>query len=252
MVVFRGIAHGPARQDRAHPSDLSPGELEATQMGGLPLHVEHRTDESPVGHVLSSYTGGRGELRVIAKVEDPATAQEVRNGSLRGLSLGTDCVASMNGDVLSRSQKRSCRCAPRVDARARGSRTSTGSRCTRYTISRAQVRAVFCVSANITSRSKPRSKGARAAAKRGESPRSAFSLSCAMAEATPSDVADSVTKQTYEETKALAEERAAKLATAEARLQAYERARARSAPELPAGDAGVHQGDFHRVFDAGD
>lgn len=43
-----------------------------------------------------------------------------------------------------------------------------------------------------------------------------------MAEATPSDVADSVTKQTYEETKALAEERAAKLATAEARLQAYE------------------------------
>ena len=111
MVVFRGIAHGPARQDRAHPSDLSPGELEATQMGGLPLHVEHRTDESPVGHVLSSYTGGRGELRVIAKVEDPITAQEVRNGSLRGLSLGTDCVASMNGDVLSRSQKELSLCA---------------------------------------------------------------------------------------------------------------------------------------------
>lgn len=36
------------------------------------------------------------------------------------------------------------------------------------------------------------------------------------------DVAETVTKQTYDETKALADDRAAKLATAEARLQAYE------------------------------
>lgn len=36
------------------------------------------------------------------------------------------------------------------------------------------------------------------------------------------DVADTVTKQTYDETKALADDRAAKLAAAEARLQAYE------------------------------
>jgi predicted nucleic acid-binding Zn-ribbon protein len=41
--------------------------------------------------------------------------------------------------------------------------------------------------------------------------------------ATPAEtLADTVTKQTYDETKALAEERAAKLAAAEARLQAYE------------------------------
>lgn len=39
---------------------------------------------------------------------------------------------------------------------------------------------------------------------------------------TSTEIADTVTKQTYDETKALADERAAKLAAAEARLQAYE------------------------------
>jgi hypothetical protein len=38
----------------------------------------------------------------------------------------------------------------------------------------------------------------------------------------PVDTTDTVTKQTYEETKALSEDRAAKLAAAEAKLQAYE------------------------------
>ena len=43
-----------------------------------------------------------------------------------------------------------------------------------------------------------------------------------MADTAVVDVSDTVTKQTYDETKALADERASKLAAAEARLQAYE------------------------------
>ena len=142
---------------------------------------------------------------------------------MRGLSLGTDCVASMNGDVLSRCKRR---CAPRstghVDHGHDGRLGTPGAL------------RVW----NITSRSN------REVRERERPQEVRFAFPCAMAEATPSDVADSVTKQTYEETKALAEARAAKLATAE--RAAYE---ARELRSRAAGDA-EGQGDFHRVFDA--
>ena len=104
-LVFKGIAHPPAKKSRDHPSDLSAGELAVTNANGLPLHVEHDTTAPSVGHVLASYEGTRGELRVIAQVTDPSTARRVESGELRGLSLGTDCVQSLDGQVLSRSQK---------------------------------------------------------------------------------------------------------------------------------------------------
>jgi hypothetical protein len=58
-----------------------------------------------VGHVLASYEGTRGELRVIGQVTDPVVAEQVKSGELRGLSLGTDCVSDLSGNVLSRYQK---------------------------------------------------------------------------------------------------------------------------------------------------
>jgi len=104
-LTFRGIAHPPAKGVRDHPSDLSAGELAITNTNGLPLHVEHDTSRPSVGHVLASYEGTRGELRVIGQVTDPIVAAQVKSGELRGLSLGTDCVADMSGTVLSRHQK---------------------------------------------------------------------------------------------------------------------------------------------------
>lgn len=104
-LTFRGIAHPPAKAVRDHPSDLSAGELAVTNAAGIPLHVEHETDKPPVGHVLASYEGSRGELRVIGQVTDAEIAKQVKSGDLRGLSLGTDCVASLDGQVLSRHQK---------------------------------------------------------------------------------------------------------------------------------------------------
>lgn len=107
-LVFKGIAHPPAKGRRDHPSDLSVGELNATaggRLNGLPVHVEHDTTASSVGSVLTSYEGSRGELRVIGQITDPKIASQVRSGELRGLSLGTDCIQAMNGDVLTRSQK---------------------------------------------------------------------------------------------------------------------------------------------------
>lgn len=110
-MIFKGIAHPPAKGKRDHPSDLSVGELAAAQMGGLPVFLEHQTDDAPVGSVLTSFEGRRGELRVVGQIHDESIQQKVRDGSLRGLSLGTDCIASMDGSVLSRSQKELSVCA---------------------------------------------------------------------------------------------------------------------------------------------
>ena len=107
-LIFKGIAHPPAKGKRDHPSDLSFGELNANGRGklnGLPVHVEHDTKSASIGNVLTSFEGSRGELRVIGQITDPEIAAQVRDGSLRGLSLGTDCIQNLNGDVLTRSQK---------------------------------------------------------------------------------------------------------------------------------------------------
>jgi hypothetical protein len=107
-LVFEGVAHPPAKPLREHPADLSHGEIAAIARGGthgLPLHVEHDTAANSVGRVLTSWQGRKGELRVMGQVTDPSVAQRVRGGDLRGLSLGTDCVQAMNGDVLARNQR---------------------------------------------------------------------------------------------------------------------------------------------------
>lgn len=105
---FKGVAHGPGSMNRKHPADLSSGELvalEGSALNGVPIHVEHDTTQAPVGHVLASYEGARGELRVIGQVTDAEVKKQVIDGTMRGLSLGTDCVQTMDGNVLNRSQQ---------------------------------------------------------------------------------------------------------------------------------------------------
>ena len=104
-LVFSGVAHPPAKTPRDHPSDLSAGEMLTTQLGGLPIHMEHETASRPVGNCLASWPGQRGELRVMGQITDSNIAQQVKDGSLRGLSLGTDCIQSMSGETLSRAQR---------------------------------------------------------------------------------------------------------------------------------------------------
>ncbi len=103
-LVFRGIAHPPPKTPRDHASDLSAGEMLTTNLNSLPLHVEHDTSKPPVGACLASYVGSRGELKVLARVTDAATAAKMEKGELRGLSLGTDVILGMDGEVLSRKQ----------------------------------------------------------------------------------------------------------------------------------------------------
>ena len=111
-LSIRGVAHPPPRRDgtRGNPADLSRAEIQSTDLAGKPLLNEHDA-EARVGTVLASWEGPRGELRIAANVEDPQAQQQVREGTLRGLSLGTDMILGMDGQVAYRGQAELSVCA---------------------------------------------------------------------------------------------------------------------------------------------
>ena len=88
---------------RGGPADLSRAEIAGTNLAGRPLLNEHDAGNR-VGTCLASWEGTDGSLRVAAQVEDPHAIAQVRSGSLRGLSLGTDMILDEAGGVLYRNQ----------------------------------------------------------------------------------------------------------------------------------------------------
>lgn len=99
-----GVAHPPAGATREHDADLSHAEIASTIMGGQPLFLEHDTSK-PIGEVLTSWEGTRKEMRVMATVHDASVKRQIEDGTMRGLSLGTDVLSHANGDVLFRAQR---------------------------------------------------------------------------------------------------------------------------------------------------
>ena len=107
---IRGTAHPPPPPNgqRACPADLSRAEIQATNIAGRPLLNEHNHN-ARVGECLASWQGTDGSLRVAARVTDPAAMQQVRDGSLRGLSLGTNMIMNMrNCSSMSSTQIYNC------------------------------------------------------------------------------------------------------------------------------------------------
>ena len=110
MVLFRGTAHPPASAVRKHAADLSEAEIRITNMGGKPMLLEHDPSER-IGSVLSSWRGPRGDLRVLGEVTDASAEKQLRNGTLRGLSIGTSMTTDSNGKNLVRNPEELSLCA---------------------------------------------------------------------------------------------------------------------------------------------
>ena len=103
-IQIRGTAHPPPPKEggRLSKADLTRGEISTTNMQNCPLLYEH---EDRIGTVLASWPGQDGSLRICADVEEPNAVRRIRDGTTRGLSLGTDMILTEDGSVISRIQK---------------------------------------------------------------------------------------------------------------------------------------------------
>ena len=113
VLNFRGVAHPPPGVSEPDIANLSAAEIGLTDLGdrgGAPLLFEHDSNRK-VGHCLASWEGKNGELRVAGVVTDPQIERTIRNGSNRGLSLGTDVIQDRQGNALYKSQQELSVCA---------------------------------------------------------------------------------------------------------------------------------------------
>jgi len=111
-IEIRGTAHPPppANGQSGCAADLSRAEIQSTNIAGKPLLNEHNHD-AQVGNCLASWEGTDGSLRIAARVTNPEAIRDVRNGKLRGLSLGTDMIMDEDQNVLYRAQGELSICA---------------------------------------------------------------------------------------------------------------------------------------------
>jgi hypothetical protein len=61
------------------------------ELAGIPIHIEHKTTEKPVGKILDSWvksSNQQSQLMVLGEVWDQSAKSRVDNGELRGLSIG--------------------------------------------------------------------------------------------------------------------------------------------------------------------
>lgn len=107
-LTFKGVAHPAPRRDgkRNNVADLNRAEISALKMGrngGTDLLVEHDPG-SRVGSVIASWEGPHGELRVEGVVHDNDAMSMVKDGGMRGLSLGTGVQYGEGGRPIWRNQ----------------------------------------------------------------------------------------------------------------------------------------------------
>lgn len=113
VLQFRGTAHPPPGVSDPDVANLSAAEIGLTNLGrngGAPLLFEHNQRQK-IGQCLASWEGRNGELRVAGVVDDPEIERSMRNGSNRGLSLGTDVVQDTSGNALYKEQQELSVCA---------------------------------------------------------------------------------------------------------------------------------------------
>lgn len=113
VLQFRGVAHPPPGVSEPDIANLNAAEISLTNLGdkgGAPLLFEHNSGHK-IGVCLASWEGRNGELRVAGVVNDPQVERTIRNGSNRGLSLGTDVLQDREGNSLYKNQAELSVCA---------------------------------------------------------------------------------------------------------------------------------------------
>lgn len=106
VLRFQGRAQPPPERCEEHDATLTRSEIACLNMGlesrksdGKPCNeilLEHQP-RNCVGRVQASWPDSEGGLRVCGVVDDPKAMQNVRNGSLRGLSLGVETSERAGG-----------------------------------------------------------------------------------------------------------------------------------------------------------
>ena len=103
-MEIRGVAHpAPSLSGRGNSADLSAAEIGLTSLAGRPLLNEHDRSKR-VGTCLASWESKNGDLRIAATVDNVSMQNQIKNGTMRGLSLGTDVISNTNNEVLYRGQ----------------------------------------------------------------------------------------------------------------------------------------------------
>jgi hypothetical protein len=94
----------PDNLSRAHVRTANLGAARSDGRGGyrqLPMLVEH--EGAPVGKVITSYHNETdGTLRMAGRINDPKTQELIRNGTMRGLSIGTTLPFAPGGSAKDR------------------------------------------------------------------------------------------------------------------------------------------------------
>lgn len=110
-LSFKGVAHPPPVNKNESPTcsaDLNSAEICTTKIntgnGTLPLLVEHN-EAHEAGKVLASWEGPGGDLRVAGIVTNKSVAEKIRQGYLRGLSLGTNVWHDGKGKTVAKWQQ---------------------------------------------------------------------------------------------------------------------------------------------------
>lgn len=100
MVRFVGTAHSAPGECKEHVANMSSAEIDSTNLGtagrgrtNVPVLIEH--SGNPVGLVEASWINARGEMRVAANVSNERAIRGLKDGTMRGLSLG---MATLDGN----------------------------------------------------------------------------------------------------------------------------------------------------------
>lgn len=219
-LAFKGVAHPPAsRNGRKNIADLDAAEIHTTNLGrgtGTQLLMEH-DHGARVGTVLSSWQGPRGELRVQGLVDDPTAMAAVRDGTTRGLSLGTSVIQTATGSRLMAMQDELSLC----EEPKRGG-------CYIDEVDGASVRTTACFSSRASGTSPPLTRDKAGVARVGrEGSEHAPSMSEAESAAAPSSTTapmdtSGVSIETYNASKKENDDLRAQLAALKAKSDVYD------------------------------